>query len=93
MGGTIIHGQLRVIELHEAELQATGKTIAAADTVEDFERGVLAAFIKPTGMPEDGGPVVVDSRVDAAQSGGGHLEVGEVFDRIALNAPVSMEVR
>ncbi len=87
----VFDGLLRVVEFEETKLQAAGETVAATDAVEDFQAGILAAFVELAVVPEDRAPVVLCRGDDVAQRGRGHLKFGNSFTAvsiIALNASI-----
>jgi hypothetical protein len=93
VGRAVVDGELGVVLREEAELEARGERVAAADAVEDLEARVGAALVELAVVPEDGGPVVDRGGVDVTERGGGDLEVGEFRTAVsimALKASVSM---
>src|ERR1700677_4993221 len=46
VGGAIFDGLLGVIEFEETKLQSAGKTVAAADAVQDFQLGIFPTLEK-----------------------------------------------
>ena len=52
----VIHGLLRIAGGHQTVDQAGGKTVAAADTVENFQVGIFSALVKFAVHPADGAP-------------------------------------
>jgi hypothetical protein len=89
----VIDGLLRVVEFEEAELQAAGEAVAAADAVEDFQLGIFAALVEFAVVPEialQSFFVAVMTRRSVVAA---TLKFGYSFTAvsiIALNASVSM---
>ena len=79
MGGAVVHGLLGVVVLEEAEDQAGGEAVAAADAVEDLEFRELDAVVELAVVPADGAPVVLRGGDHAAERGRGDLEVRELL--------------
>src|SRR5688572_26241502 len=81
MRGAVVHRFLRVVELHEAKLDAGREAVAATYAIEDLEFRILSALEEFAVVPENRAPVVLRRRDHATQRRGGDLEVLELLHR------------
>ena len=77
VGGTVLHRFLRVTRRHQSIDKTGSKTVAAADAVQDFQIGILAALKKPAPTPGDRRPIVDRCRLCSAERSSSTLEIGE----------------
>src|SRR6267154_158349 len=80
MGGPVLDGALRIIELHQTINEPAGKTVPASNPVQDLELGTMSCLVKCAIGPAERAPIVACGRFHSSESRREHLKI-----RIRMN--------